>query len=152
MDFTKNFICCVLVESYAVDNNISCIIQAIKQGSCSSYQVESPNEISNNVSVAHLPRNQILCFVAEAKNLTSTVTLMESFSTSTGCNHIMPVLNSIVTLNAFVCYRSYSSTNHCYFVRYCCSNSYIYCYNFCHSGVHYTQEKASEKKHSSKVS
>ena len=94
VDFTKNIICCVLIKSYTVDNNISCIIQAIKQGNCSSYKVESPNEVSSNVSVAHLPHDQILCFVAEAKILTSTVILMGSFSTSTGCNH-MPVLNSI---------------------------------------------------------
>ena len=104
VDITKNIIRCVLVESYAVDNNLSCIIQAIfelKQGNCSSYQVESTNytnEISSNatVSVAHLPRNQIFCFVAEAKNLTSTMILVGSFSTSTGCND-MPVL-TLVTL------------------------------------------------------
>lgn len=98
MDITKNIIRCVLVESYAVENNLSCIIQAIFKGSCSSYQAESPmanyaNEISSNVSITHLPHNQIFCFVAEAKNLTSTVMLIGSFSTSTGCNH-MPALNS----------------------------------------------------------
>ena len=63
--------------------------------------MEYPNytyEISSSVSIAHLPRNQIFCFVAEVNNLTSTMILTGSFNTSIGCNHnniIMPgpVLN-----------------------------------------------------------
>ena len=97
VDITNNIILCVL-ESYLAEYNFSCIIQAIfklKRENCSIYQMESPNyayEISSKVNVDHLPRNQIFCFVAEAKNLTSTMILTGSFSTSTGCNH-MPVLN-----------------------------------------------------------
>ena len=113
VDMTKNIIRCV-PESYAAENNLSCIIQAIfelKQGNCScSYQVESPNyvyEVSSIVGISHLPRNQIFCFIAEAncKNLTSTVILTGSFSTSTGCNHV-PSFTQL-KLPCFVCCRSY---------------------------------------------
>ena len=89
VDTTNDIIVCVL-KSYVADDS-SCIIQAVfelQQDICSNHSFEIPNyvlEISSNVSIAHLPRDQVFCFIAEAKNSTSTMTLMGTFSTLSGC-------------------------------------------------------------------
>ena len=88
VDITNDIIVCVL-ESYEA-KNLSCVIQAIfelQRGNCSNNRLEYPNyayQISSNVSIAHLPRNQIFCFVAEANNTTSTMILMGTFTTPAG--------------------------------------------------------------------
>ena len=89
VDTTNDIIFCV-IESCVADDS-SCIIQAIfklQRETCNNYSFEVLNyvqEISSNVSIAHLPRDQIFCFIAEAKNSTSTVILMGTFSTLAGC-------------------------------------------------------------------
>ena len=93
---TNDVLFCAL-ESYAAEN-LSCVIQAIfklNQGNCSSYHLENSNYAnqnlismsSTNVSIVHLPRNQLFCFVVEGKNSTSTVVVTGTFRTHTmsGC-------------------------------------------------------------------
>ena len=93
---TDDVLSCAL-ESYAAEN-LSCVIQAIfklNQENCSSYYLENPNYAnqnlismsSTNVSIAHLPRNQLFCFVAEGKNLMSTVVVTGNFRTRAGCGN-----------------------------------------------------------------
>ena len=90
VDPSSDIIFCI-VDSYKAEN-LSCVIQAIfklQHGNCSSYTFENPNyayQISSNVSIAHLPRDQIFCFVAKAKSSTSTVIIMGTFGTPTGTN------------------------------------------------------------------
>ena len=92
VDITNDIISCAF-KSYTAEN-LSCIIQAIFkliQGNCSSYQLENYTNhnlvsMSNtSISIAHLPPNQLFCFVAEGKNSTSTVVVTGTFRTHTGC-------------------------------------------------------------------
>ena len=86
--------------------NSSCIIRAIfeqQQGKCNNSRLEYSTYAHSNVSIAHLPRNQILCFVAEANyNSTSTVILVGNFSTPIGiinlitCMHVYFIIIIII--------------------------------------------------------
>ena len=90
VDLATDFIFCILENTE--HENSSCIIKAIfeVQGkACNSDRLEEStyayqNLTSSNVSIAHLPRSQLFCFVAEANNSTSTVILVGKFSTSIG--------------------------------------------------------------------
>ena len=88
VDIMNDIIFCILKDFTAEDS--LCIIKAIfeqQQGKCNNnYQVlEKFSYAYNNISIAHLPRNQTLCFVAEANhNSTSTVILVGNFSTPIG--------------------------------------------------------------------
>jgi hypothetical protein len=82
VDVTNDVIFCAL-EDHAAENS-SCIIKAIfeqQQGKCSNNLLGNSTYAHSNVSIAHLPRSQILCFVAEVNNSTSTVILVGNFST-----------------------------------------------------------------------
>ena len=82
----NDFIFCAL-KDYAAEN-LSCIIKTIseqQQGKCNNTLLDNSTYAHDNVSIAHLPRNQILCFVAEVNyNSTSTVILVGNFSTPIG--------------------------------------------------------------------
>ena len=91
VDIKKDVIFCVL-GNYEAENS-SCIIKDIfetQRGKCNN-QLENSSksfayQMSSNVSIAHLPRSQMMCFVAEAKinNSTSTMILVGNFSTPIG--------------------------------------------------------------------
>ena len=91
VNITDDVISCALVNYTA--GNLSCVIQAIfklNEGNCSSYHLDYANQnlismSSTSVSIAHLPRNQLFCFVAEGKNLTFTVVITGTFRTHAGC-------------------------------------------------------------------
>ena len=157
VDMMNDIIFCAL-KDYAAEN-ASCVIKAIfeqQQGKCNNTLLVNSTYDHNNVSIAHLPRNQILCFVAEANyNSISTMILVGNFSIPIGIiKHHFWLITCMY--NIFV----YRYCNRCYLLWYgnhiisnhshycCCSNYYCCCHDcsFYGNSVYcYFQEKAREK-------
>ena len=104
VDLATDFIFCI--QENSEHENSSCIIKAIfeLQGeTCNSDRWEDStyayqNLTSSNVSIAHLPRSQLFCFVAEVNNSTSTVILMGQFSTPIGSTQVNSMYSALINL------------------------------------------------------
>ena len=85
VDFSNETIVCVLDNG---TKNSSCTIEAVyklQQITCSNDVEMNDNRIMSEIaSIAHLPRNEIICFVAKATNSSFTMILTGNFSIPSG--------------------------------------------------------------------
>ena len=85
VDFSNKTILCVLDNG---TDNSSCFIKAVyelQQINCSNdIEMNDNGNVSEIVSIAHLPRDKIICFVAKATNSSFTMMLAGNFSIPTG--------------------------------------------------------------------
>ena len=87
VDFSNETIHCVLDNGI---ENSSCIIEAVYEAQQSENNCSNDIEMNDNknmseiISIAHLPRKNIICFVAKATNGSFTMILTGNFSIPLG--------------------------------------------------------------------